>query len=578
MCMRLITSILLLSVVAGCRAPIRCGEDLEYDENRHRCICPEPRTWLPDAGQCVETDAGSMSVPLDAGVAESDSGGADGTDAGCARTWYRDADSDSYGNPASAVTSCDAPAGYVANDDDCDDNCAACHPGVAEACDRRDDDCDGEVDEAECRALPAHLWSRRVGGAAADSCTGIGVDASGNVMLVGTIEGPASYGGVEHDRPTRGTFIASYSRDGAYRWSRDYGGIAETAVVHRTGNAYVAGMVAGGTSVGGADLGTNPSVSRAYVAGYDPNGAHRWSTLLPSGTETGMRVAVDDSTGDLLVAGVHEDRSDYGPLVGPDDIFIIRISSEGLVRWSRRLGGTGREDLGSLHVGRDSTIYVGADLSSEARLEATSVGNSAGSGALVALAPDGSFRWALLAEGGVSAVPRAITSGETLVAAAFEFGGTVRVGGREFSSTAAFDDGLDVLLVALDRSGALQSARAFGSVDPDSVRGLHVVGDGLVLVGHSYVDASIDGVDVGGALYVAGLDPSGAARWARPYGLPDHPIQHEGPRSSAMLDDHTVVICGDEGDRINLGGDDLEPIVRTDDEPLDIYAVALDVD
>jgi len=62
--------------------------------------------------------------------------------------WWRDADNDGYGNPDNYVDACDPPSGYVSNDDDCDDNCASCHPGGTEVCDTRDNDCDEQVDEA----------------------------------------------------------------------------------------------------------------------------------------------------------------------------------------------------------------------------------------------------------------------------------------------------------------------------------------------------------------------------------------------------------------------------------------------
>ena len=63
-------------------------------------------------------------------------------------TYWRDADTDTFGNPNIGVTACSAPAGFVvAGQADCNDNSNAIKPGVAETCDLLDNDCDGGVDE-----------------------------------------------------------------------------------------------------------------------------------------------------------------------------------------------------------------------------------------------------------------------------------------------------------------------------------------------------------------------------------------------------------------------------------------------
>jgi len=62
-------------------------------------------------------------------------------------TWYADADGDGYGDPASALTACEAPSGYVAGSSDCDDADPETHPDAPERCDGEDNDCDGSVDE-----------------------------------------------------------------------------------------------------------------------------------------------------------------------------------------------------------------------------------------------------------------------------------------------------------------------------------------------------------------------------------------------------------------------------------------------
>ena len=63
--------------------------------------------------------------------------------------WYADADSDRYGNAASATWACVAPAGTTADNTDCDDSDRAVNPAATEVCNGIDDDCDGDLDDAD---------------------------------------------------------------------------------------------------------------------------------------------------------------------------------------------------------------------------------------------------------------------------------------------------------------------------------------------------------------------------------------------------------------------------------------------
>ncbi|MDP6215405.1 MAG: MopE-related protein, partial [Acidimicrobiales bacterium] len=58
-------------------------------------------------------------------------------------TFYRDGDSDSYGDAAVSLTNCAQPSGFVVDDTDCDDGVFAINPGVSESlCDSVDNDCE----------------------------------------------------------------------------------------------------------------------------------------------------------------------------------------------------------------------------------------------------------------------------------------------------------------------------------------------------------------------------------------------------------------------------------------------------
>ena len=65
---------------------------------------------------------------------------------------YADSDGDGYGDDDSDNQGCPSD-GWVVEDGDCDDDDDEIHPGAAETCNQRDDNCDGETDEGV-----AWLW------------------------------------------------------------------------------------------------------------------------------------------------------------------------------------------------------------------------------------------------------------------------------------------------------------------------------------------------------------------------------------------------------------------------------------
>ncbi|MBL8614423.1 MAG: putative metal-binding motif-containing protein [Deltaproteobacteria bacterium] len=73
-------------------------------------------------------------------------------------TYVYDADGDGFGDAARSVKACAPPRGYVTEAGDCDDIAPEVHPGAVEACNGRDDDCDGQVDPPTAEgATPLYL-------------------------------------------------------------------------------------------------------------------------------------------------------------------------------------------------------------------------------------------------------------------------------------------------------------------------------------------------------------------------------------------------------------------------------------
>ena len=132
------------------------------------CIdgCPtDPNKIAPGGCGCgvadTDTDADGTpdcldECPADPNKTEAGICGC-GVDDADAVVWHIDADGDGYGDSADPGTlACEAPAGHVLDDSDCDDGDPAINPGAEEICDNDvDENCDG-VAESNC--LPTAVF------------------------------------------------------------------------------------------------------------------------------------------------------------------------------------------------------------------------------------------------------------------------------------------------------------------------------------------------------------------------------------------------------------------------------------
>jgi hypothetical protein len=131
-------------------------DDLFGDNDTTAISCVAPAGYVADNSDC--DDLNGLINPIADEVCDSIdnncNGSVDEPSAIDASVWYADADTDTFGNPASSQRACLQPAGFVANALDCRDDLGSVNPSATELCNSLDDNCDGSTDENSAADAP----------------------------------------------------------------------------------------------------------------------------------------------------------------------------------------------------------------------------------------------------------------------------------------------------------------------------------------------------------------------------------------------------------------------------------------
>jgi hypothetical protein len=220
-----------------------------------------------------------------------------------------------------------------------------------------------------------HQWSRRMGGAALDTVTGMGVDANGNVTAVGYFAGTSNFGGADlTSAGSNDVFVVRLTAAGGHAWSNRYGDAddqrAYAAAVDPAGNVALTGYFYSTLSFGGATLPSTGGGADIFLAKLSASGGHVWSKSFGTPDaygEVGEGVAIDGA-GNVVLTGEIIRNVDFGggALIPPTvtyDPFVAKFSAGGVHQWSKRFSAAWDDHGNAVAVDGANNIIVTGDLS-----------------------------------------------------------------------------------------------------------------------------------------------------------------------------------------------------------------------
>jgi hypothetical protein len=230
------------------------------------------------------------------------------------------------------------------------------------------------------------VWAKKIelsdgGNSFENTPSSINIDASGNVLIIGSFNIPADFDpgeGVFLLDPdiTTGSisdiFILKLDASGNFVWARQMGGTSfdygNSISTDADGNVYSTGYfnATADFDPGAATFNFTSVSNDIFISKLDAAGNFVWAKQI-SGPEAdrGTELTIDAS-GNCYVAGSFSGLTDFDPGIevmnltsaGLYDVFILKLNSSGNFLWAKNVGGVDYDEAYSLAIGDSNHVYT----------------------------------------------------------------------------------------------------------------------------------------------------------------------------------------------------------------------------
>jgi hypothetical protein len=225
------------------------------------------------------------------------------------------------------------------------------------------------------------IWSSYYGGTDIDQANTVACDKLGNVYLGGFTASTSSIASTGAYQTSAGSsFLVKFNSSGTRQWGTYYGSTTginylNDATTDSTGNVYIVG-VTDNQSLSSTNVhqATHAGATDGYVTKFNTSGQRVWCTYYGgTGSDEVKTVACDIynnayiggvtySGGGIASTGAFQTTFISSSCFGPSpcsDGFIAKLNASTSQRqWGTYFGGSGKDEIYSLHAGPERKLYV----------------------------------------------------------------------------------------------------------------------------------------------------------------------------------------------------------------------------
>ncbi|APR83385.1 Tryptophan synthase alpha chain [Minicystis rosea] len=253
-------------------------------------------------------------------------------------------------------------------------------------------------------------------------------------------------------------------------------------------------------------------------------GALGWNRVFGSATGSRGDRILTDADGNVIVAGTLTPGLDFGagalPVVGGEDVFVVKLDPAGNVLWSRGFGSAGDDEIGEMAIDAAGNIYLWGTFKGSIDLGTGPIdGNATQAPFLVKLAPTGTTL-AARALNGRADVGGIALDGAGGVIVVGSYYGTFDAGGAAFTNT---DGYTNAFIAKLDGSLGHVWSKSFGGSNWDFANDVAVDTAGNLLITgsfHTTIDfggGPLTSSSSNGQSYLVKLTASGEHVWSKAF-------------------------------------------------------------